>query len=367
MIISKLHNPVSAISRFCLLPAALTLLLAACDNADKSADKTATASRKPVHVVEITRAGYQTVQSQLAASGTIEAGTKVRLYNEISGKITYLPNHEGDMVSEHTIVIGLDDTTIEAELAKATATREQAKIDYDRLKKLKKQHASDEEVALAETAYDIAVADEKLQKIKLDKTTIKAPFDGVITERHYEPGDVVPMHSHILTMIDPESLHVTIQLAENWIPLIQLGDKVEVQVDALADSVHPGQISRIYPTINPNTRKGTIEVEFLPVPYGASAGQLARVQLKTHPAKKLVIPAHALHHDAGGAYVYTVDENSTSHKVYVEKGDQFGNLYEIFSGLGENNQVVVKGFNGLRNGKQVKIHTQLAEDNAEAS
>jgi membrane fusion protein (multidrug efflux system) len=343
------------------------LLLAACDDASKSDDNTATTSRKPVHVVEITRVGYQTVQSQLAASGTIEAGTKVRLYNEISGKITYLPNHEGDAVSQHTIVIGLDDTIIEAELAKATATREQAKIDYDRLEKLKQQLASADEVARAETAYDIALADEKLQQIKLDKTTIKAPFDGVITERHYEPGDVVPMHSHILTMIDPESLHVTIQLSEKWIPLIQLGDKVEVQVDALAGSVHPGEISRIYPTINPNTRKGTIEVEFLPAPYGASAGQLARVQLKTHPAKKLVIPAHALHHDASGAYVYTVDENNKSHKVYVKKGAQFGNLIEVISGLGENDQLVVKGFNGLRNGKQVKIHTQLTEDNAKAS
>ena len=313
-------------------------------------------------MVETTRAEIQPVQSQLTTSGTIEAGTRVRLYNEVSGKIRYLPYHEGDAVAAHTIVIGLDDEVIQAELDKATASREQAKIDYDRLQKLKKQLASDEEIARAHTAYDIAVADEKLQQTRLNKTVIKAPFDGIITERHYEPGDVVPMHSHILSMIDPESLLVEIQLAEYWIPLLQNEDSVDVQIDALADSVHTGLIKRIHPTIDAGTRKGTVEIEFQPVPFGAQAGQLARVHLKTRAADKLVVPAHAIHHDSKGAYVYVVGEESMANKIYVKKGVQFGNTIEITSGLNANDSIVIKGFNGLRHGKKVKVRNKDAED-----
>ena len=354
MIISNLH------SRYLLiLPLLISLVAGACNNTSNPEQADSRPSRKATaHVVATIPARMQTVQNQLTTSGTIEAGTIVRLYNEVSGKIRYLPYHEGDAVAANTIVIGLDDEIIQAELDKAIASREQAAIDYQRLKKLQKQLASDEEIARAHTALDIAVADEQLQQSRLEKTVIKAPFDGVITERHYEQGDVVPMHSHILTMIDPESLQVTIHLAENWIPQIRVDDPVEIQIDALASSTHPGLIKRIHPTIDANTRKGTIEIEFQPMPFGARAGQLARVNLKTRPASRLVIPAHALHHDSKGAYVYVIGEGSTSSKTYVNKGAQYGDRIEISSGVQENDALVIKGFNGLRHGKKVEVHNK---------
>jgi RND family efflux transporter MFP subunit len=157
-------------------------------------------------------------------------------------------------------------------------------------------------------------------------------------------------------MIDPDSLQVKIHLAENWIPLIQSGDSVDIQIDALDDSIHAGQIKRIYPTIDASTRKGTVEIEFQPAPFAAQAGQLARVYLKTHPADKLVVPAHALHHDSKGAYVYVVKDESEAGKIYVQKGVQYGESIEITSGLNANDAIVTKGFNGLRHGKKVKVH-----------
>jgi RND family efflux transporter MFP subunit len=144
--------------------------------------------------------------------------------------------------------------------------------------------------------------------------------------------------------------------------MIQPGDPVEIQIDALSGSVHPGLIKRIHPTIDANTRKGTVEIEFQPVPYGASAGQLARVFLKTRAASKLVIPSQALHHDGKGAYVYLVDSEQKTRKTYVEKGAQYGELLEITGGLSINDSIVVKGFNGLRDGKKVVVHNRNTEE-----
>ena len=351
MIISNLY-----VRHLLLLLLGCSLALGACDHSDDAGQSTTRPARQAkAHAVETMPASMQQVQSRLTTSGTIEAGTKVRLYNEVSARIRYLPFHEGDAVTADTVVIGLDDDVIQAELDKATAGREQAKIDYERLKKLKKQLASDDEVARAHTAYDIAVAEEQLQQSRLDKTIIKAPFDGLITERHFEPGDVVPLHSHILTVIDPESLQVTIRLAENWISRIRMDDPVDIQIDALAGAMHSGLIKRIHPTIDANTRKGTVEIEFQPVPFGARAGQLARVYLKTAASSRLVVPANALHHDARGAYVYVVDGNNAAGKIYVQKGAQYGNTVEIVSGLDLDEPVVIKGFNGLRHGKKVEV------------
>jgi RND family efflux transporter MFP subunit len=347
-------NPIIKSSAALLLVASI---LVACDNAPPQGT-----SKKQQHtqVVEVNAARIAQVHSRLNATGTIEAATIVRLYNEVSSRITRLPNHEGDAVTAHSVVISLDDDLIQAELDKVVAQQQQAKLDYDRLRQLKpKQLASDEEVARAHTALDVANAEEKMQRTLLSQTVIRAPFDGVITERLFEPGDVVPLHSHIMTLIDPNSLQVKIQLSENWIPLIQRGDKVEISIDALGDVRNPGRISRIYPTIDPDTRKGTVEVEFLPVPSGARAGQLARIDMETQPRQRLVAPAAALHHDATGAYVYVVrnDEKgeTTAVKTYVQKGMQYDNLIAITGGLREDDRIVVKGFIGLRDGKQVKV------------
>jgi len=141
---------------------------------------------------------------------------------------------------------------------------------------------------------------------------------------------------------------------------------VDVQIDALADSIHAGQIKRIHPTIDASTRKGTVEIEFQPAPFGAQAGQLARVYLKTRPADKLVVPAHALHHDSAGAYIYVVNEESEASKIYVQKGVQYGETIEITSGLNANDAIVTKGFNGLRHGKKVKVLNKDADDVAGA-
>ncbi len=347
--------------------AVLLLLASVLSACDKEPPQSPSKIPQHMHVVEVEAARIAQVQNHLTATGTIEAATIVRLYNEVSGRITSLPNHEGDTVARHSELIGLDDALIQAELDKAVAQQQQAKLDYDRLQQLKpKQLASDEEVARAHTALNIASAEEKMQRTLLSQTVIRAPFDGVITERLFEPGDVVPLHSHIMTLIDPNSLQVKIRLSENWIPLIQQGDKVEIGIDALGESRYPGRIRRIYPTIEPDTRKGTVEVEFLPVPAGARAGQLARVDLETQPRQRLVVPAAALHHDATGAYVYVLRDDdkgeTTTVKTYVQKGMQYDNLIVITDGLSKDDRIVVKGFIGLRDGKQVKVLEQPVAD-----
>ena len=348
MIITKLSLPVLPV---CLL--ACIFVLAACDGSDTTAPK----KKSSEHIVEVGTAEIQAVQSQLTVAGTLEAASLVRVHNEVSGAITQLPWHEGDSVKRGQLLVAIDDKLIQAELDKASAQKSQAAQDYQRLKKLKpRQLASDEEIARAATALDIAVAEEKLQRTRLALTRMLAPFDGIVTERHFEPGDVVALHSHILTLIDPQSLYLKVQLAESWIPLLRLGDEVNVSIDALGNSLHPARISRIYPTIDASTRKGSVEIEFLPIPFGVSAGQLARVELKSRAIDRLVIPTRAIHHDTQGAYVYVIDANDRAKKTYVKKGLQHGELLEVREGLHANDTLVIKGFIGLRDDKPVKIY-----------
>jgi len=349
------------------------IVLTACSDEEKKQRP------KQAHHVEVMTAEIRSVSHQQTISGTLEATISVRLYNEESGRIARLPYFEGDTIKKDTVVISLVDDLIRAELDKARAQRAQASIDLKRLKKLlPKKLTSEEEMARAKTAYDIATAEENLQRIRFERSQIKAPFNGVITVRNNEPGDAVSSNSHILSMIDPDKLRVKVQISERWIPLINLNDPVKVSIDALGDLQHGGHVSRIHPTIDPATRKGTLEIVLQPMPENAQAGQLARVQITTQAARRLVVPNSAIQHDMNGAYLYRVSAipspatiasskpvtsgasgksqaKNIAQRSPIEKGTQFGEWVEIISGASVGDKIIIKGFLGLRDKKTVKV------------
>lgn len=346
MIISKNY------SRGLLL---LLFTLSACESSDPSAKAKPSS---PAHQVEIMTAAVNPVSLQQTITGTLEASTIVHLHNEVSGRITDLPYYEGDSVKQGTAIINLDDKLIQAEMEKAVAQKQQAALDLKRLKKLiTKKLASEEDLTRARTELEITTAEVKLQRTRLSQTVMRAPFNGIITERNYEPGDVVPQHSHILTLIDPSSLHIKMQLSESWLPLIEQKDAVEITIDALGANVHEGRISRIHPTIDPNTRKGIVEVKFVTLPAEARSGQLARITIRSTPMDRLLIPSFVVRHDSTGAYIFIVSDDNKAIKTYVKKGLSFGDNIEIVEGLLVNQNVIIKGFTALRDGLSVEIVT----------
>ena len=333
-----------------------SLLLDGCSEDNASSTKKHIAK---AHKVEISIASTQDVQHRQVVTGSLEAINTLKLYSEESSRITSLPFYESDAVKQGDVLVTLDSQLIQADLDKAIAQSQQAKVSLKRLKKLQpKKLASEEDVTLARTTLDVALAEEKRQRARLARTSIKATFDGVISQRNYEPGDVVAANSHILTLIDPDALRVKLRLSEQWVSLVKSGTAVDVRIDALGDQVFSGSISRIYPTIDPGTRKGTLEITLNPKPAGARAGQLARVYIQTDTTNKLVIPSSSIHHDIDGAHVFIVNDEMKAQKVSIQQGLDFGEVTNVLSGVSAGDKIVSKGFLGLRNNKTVLIQQE---------
>jgi len=336
-----------------------SVLLSACDNSSDS-DFNTKKVQQTSHRVEIITVENKPVYLLQTVSGTLEAVTKIRLYNEESGRIVKLPYHEGDAVKKDTLLVQLDNVLLKTDVAKARASREQAKVDLSRLKKLlPKQISTEEEVANARTILDLAIAEEKRQLTRLQRTSIKAPIDGIITKRFYEPGDLLAQQSHIHTIIDPSALRLKASLAERWIPLVKISQTITLRIDALGDRTFPAEIVRIHPTINPSTHKGIIEIQLTPVPEGAKVGQFARAEIELKATDRLVIPVHTIHYEPEGAYVYRIidtdDGKTVAEQVFFEEGQQFGSVTEVLSELNPGDRIVSRGYLGLRDGKKVVI------------
>jgi RND family efflux transporter MFP subunit len=353
MFVSKPYASTLLLSLFC------SFSLTACDDA-KNTSISSPRAEKVTHRVEVIAAEIKPVFLTQTVSGTLEAVTKIRLYNEESARITKMPYHEGDLVKKGDLLIQLDNALLKTDVDKAKASKEQAKVDLSRLKKLlSKKIATEEEVANARTVLDLAIAEEKRQVTRLRRTSIKAPINGLITRRLYEPGDLLAQQSHIQTIIDPTKIRLKASLAERWIPLVEDGQDVALHIDALGDKTFSAHVKRVHPTISVGTHKGIVEILLDPVPDNAKVGQFVRAEIELKATDRLVIPVHAIHYEPEGAYVYRVIENEqkklTAKKVFFEQGQQFGTLTEALTEIKAGDQIVTRGYLGLRDGKEVEF------------
>jgi membrane fusion protein, multidrug efflux system len=340
---------------------ALIAAAAGCDAASsgKSDDRGAAAPRP--HLVEVAVAAPGRLSYTADRAGSLRALREVRIVNQEEGRLTEVREREGDRVTAGQVLVRYDDQILRAQLDKATATLKQAELDYRRNRQLlDKGFISADAVSRVQTDLDIARAEERLLRARVQHMTIAAPFDGVVTQRLVEPGNVTPQHTHLMTVIDPSQLVTDVDVSELVIPYLNVGDAAEVRIDALGAKLHPGKIVRIHPAIDPATRTGRVEVVLNPVPKGARAGQFCRVELTTGSTQQLVVPLAALQRDAKGEFVYVLQDDGTVRRNGVASGLRLADRVEIRDGLERGAKVVVKGFLGLAPGQRVKPVTPRA-------
>lgn len=333
---------------------ALCIFIAGCDDPAKSSARKGK-KKKPTHLVEITIIGAKPLRHETVRTGSLAARRSVRLFNQEEGRIDQLPVFEGAIVAKGQILVRLDRLLLTAQLEKAIASRKLAEADLERIKKLaRKRITTQEKLDQTETQYSVALAEESLVRTRLAYSEIRAPFDGIVTERHVEPGDVAPRHTHLLTVIDPTSLYTKVSVSELMLPRLRKGDAADVKIDALGEQVWSGHIRRIHPTVDPRTRLGVVEVLLAPVPPGAKSGQLCRVTLRTPEIQRKVVPFAALRRDDKGEYVYVIVGGKTKLRR-VRTGLRMDDKVEALEGLEEGDKVVVRGFLDIRPGIAVSI------------
>lgn len=339
---------------------ALLLILGGCGS---SAPPEQARAERP-HLVETAAVVQANLSLVRTRTGTLRARHEVMIHTQEEGRIREFPHYEGDRVAKGELLVRLDDALIQAQLARASATRKQAEQDLRRLRELRARNlVSEDEYARAQTQLEVAQADEQLLRTRLGYTTIESPIDGVVTTRLSEPGNVVERMHHVLTVADLSSLVTAVEVSELVLPHLRLDDTANVRIDALGDEVHPGRIVRIFPSLDPVTRRGTVEVELNPVPAGAAPGQLCRVEFTTHARERFVIPFSALRSDDASEYVLVLDAENRARHVAVTSGLRLAEQVEILTGLETGQQVITKGFLGLSPGKQVKpVNPVPAED-----
>ncbi|HET7033465.1 MAG TPA: efflux RND transporter periplasmic adaptor subunit, partial [Casimicrobiaceae bacterium] len=216
----------------------------------------------------------------------------------------------------------------------------------------------------AENNLRVAEAAEALAAARLAKTEIRAPFSGIIGLRSVSIGDYVKEGQDMVNLESIDPLKVDFRVPEIYLKQVQVGQTLEVGLDALPGKTHPGKVTAINPLVDAGGRAIVIRALVKNTDTTLRPGMFARVKLFTREAQNaLVLPEQALVPQGEEQYVYRVVDGK-SVRTKVEVGQRRDSRVEILKGVAPGDTVVVAGQLKIRDGTPVTFASSTATGGA---
>src|SRR5262245_48723037 len=306
--------------------------------------------------VEAAAARGATTTTDIRAIGSLRSDESVQIASEIAGRIEEIRFAEGAAVAAGDVLVKLDDALAEAEVASAKARFDLAEANNDRAKKLSPsgfvtEKAMDEAAASSHTAR----ATLELQRVRLAKHVITAPFPGVVGLRSASPGGFVGVGAPIVNLEKIDVLKLDFKLPELFLPSVSVGQLVDVLVDAHPGRTFTGEIYAIDPQVDVNGRALALRARLQNKELVLRPGLFARVLVKGKRTREVVlVPESAIVPRGGETFAFRID-NGRAVEVKVKLGERRGAEVEVLEGIAPNAQVVTAGQLRLRNGVAVEV------------
>ena len=304
----------------------------------------------------------------ISAIGTLRSDESTVISAEVAGRVAHINFEEGQPVAAGQLLVQLDDDVAQAEFAQAQANLALAQSRYERSNRLQTAgFVSKEAREDAQNQLMLQEASLKLAQAKLDKMAIKAPFNGVIGLRTVSIGEYVTAGQDIAPLESVDQLKADFRLPERFVAIIELGQTLELRVDARPGQLFAGKVYAISPLIEEGGRSIRVRARVNNADGLLRPGMFARVQLITEQSTVVVVPEASLSPSGQVQYVYRVTEGQAE-RVAIEIGERRAGLVEVITGLAPGEQVVAAGLQRMRPGAAVaplgsaKPATEVADD-----
>jgi membrane fusion protein (multidrug efflux system) len=365
-----------------LAAAALGLaLLAACGKpGDKPAAKAAAAASapaaaKPVLLLAVEDLRTLTPSQQATGpviSGSLQPERRADLRAEVGAVVQQVLKDNGEPVRTGDLLVRLDDTSIRDSLGSAEeAVRasgqafEQAERQVARLKALQAQGMTsmqaleDAEVRRNNAQSDLVAARARVvaARQQLRRTEVRAPFDGVVSERKVSAGDTAQVGKELVKVIDPRSMRFEGLVSADRMHELKAGQSVSFRVNGFPQNDFTGAVRRIDAAANATTRQVEVIVAFADgSPAPRVAGLFAEGRVETGGSQVLTLPEASLVKSGEQAHAWKV-EGSVIRKVAVKLGerDTRSGEYPVLAGLAAGDRVLRNPGSGLADGQAVEF------------
>lgn len=355
-----------------VLVSALVATLAGCSG-QKSEPAAAPQAETPVSLgaENVLRVAPRKLESGPVISGSLQARRSATLRAEVGGALLEVKVEQGQPVKRGELLARIDDAALQDQLIAARSTAKvtgnalevaraeeerNAKLaesgvitqrDFDRVK-LARQQA---EAQLSEAQARLALTQDQLSR-----TRITAPFDGAVSERQANAGDVVAPGTPLVTVVDPTSLRLEAAVPAEHASKLQAGTPVDFRVAGYGEQGFTGKIERVNPVVDPATGQVRIYVAIPNSEQALLAGLFAQGRVASESREALAVPLSAVDLKGTSPSMLRVKDGKVE-RVSVELGlrDEVAQQVEIRSGLQAGDVVVLGSAKDLAEGTRVQV------------
>jgi len=304
-------------------------------------------------------------------TGTIEPERRADLRAEISAVVLQVLRENGEAVKRGDLLVRLDDTSIRDSLNSAEESArasgqafEQSERQFQRLKTLQTQGmssmqaAEDAEIRRNNAQSDLAAAKSRLvaAKQQLARTEIRAPFDGIVSERKVSAGDTAQIGKELVKVMDPASMRLQGLVSADHLAEVRAGQDVSFRVNGYPQAEFTGKVKRVSAAANSTTRQVEVLVEFAAGNSPRMAGLYAEGRIASRGTQALVLPESSVVKVGDSAHVWRL-QGKTLRKAAVQLGerDPRRGEYVITNGLADGDQVLRQPGSSLVDGQTVEM------------
>ena len=364
---------------------AITITITGCNKSpDAKAKATPEAVQRPLLIAQ---ADLRTLQSQPLSNGPVITGTvqperRADLRAEVSAVVQAVLKENGEAVKRGEMLVRLDDTSIRDGLVSAaeavrTATQsaEQTERQLQRLKTLQAQgmistQAMEDAQTRRNTAQSDLVAAQAraaTARQQLQRTEVRAPFDGVVSERKVSAGDTAQVGKELLKVIDPKTMRFEGLVSADRINDVAVGQGVSFRLNGLAEQEFLGKVKRIDAAANPTTRQVEVVVGFEPGNLPRVTGLYAEGRIAASSSQVLLVPETSLVMSGDSAFAWRVNGKMLN-KVSVKLGERDVRRgdYVVLAGLAAGDTILRNPGTTLKDGQKIELR-ELATPAAASS
>lgn len=297
----------------------------------------------PVETITVTST---TVRDSISAAGSLLANESIVLRPEINGVVAAIHFTEGQVVKQHALLLTLNQGEAQARAAESSAQTHLTRLAFERASELLKNNLiSRQQHDEAEAQYLAAKARSALELERLNKTMLRAPFDGAVGLRLVSPGDFVQPGQALVEIVDQHVLKLEFRVPEVYLSRLHNGQRVHVSTDAYPDTLFDGEVYALAPGVNVATRSIAVRAHVKNPEGLLRAGLFAQVtlQLAQHD-NAVMVPEEAL---------WPIGDQQNIYKVVTGKAM----LTPVKIGLRQNGQVEIT--EGLVAGDQIITYGQM--------
>lgn len=349
---------------------ALALLASGCNKAPATAETGAATAPLQLAAEDVVtlRAGASTTGPSII--GSIQPERRADLRAEVSAMVLRVLRENGDRVRRGDVLVELDDTAIRDALASAEAAGRTAELTLSQAtRQLERQNTlrssgmtTAQALEDAEARRNNALSEVEATKARvvsarqqLARTVVRAPFDGVLSDRKVSSGDTAQAGKELVKVIDPSSLRFEGLVSADQVGVVKAGQSVTFRVNGYGDKLFAGKVRRLNPVANASTRQVEVLVDFSGAEQPQLAGLYAEGRVETESRNALMLPAASLVREGDQAYAWALrDGKLAKATLVIGPRDERSGDYLLARGLAEGERILRHPAGQLKDGQPVR-------------